>query len=70
MPQSQFQNNDNIEARRLHPSMFGKIDMTATSAGDPGVSFTLVPFLELYDGLFFSEKLAFTQDEEENEEEE
>lgn len=47
-PQSPFNGkSDNIKLRALHPSYLGRIDLISTSAGDPGVSFTLVPFLKL-----------------------
>ena len=48
LPQSPFSsNNVNVRYRGLHPSYLGKIGLTSTSAGDPGVSGSLTPFLEL-----------------------
>lgn len=63
-PQSQFSGkSDNVRYRSLHPSYMGKIDLVSTSAGDPGVSFTLTPFVEMYDNLYFSESFNFDEDE-------
>ena len=41
----------------------GKIDLVSTSVGDPGVSFTLTPFVQMYDNLYFSESFNFDEDE-------
>ncbi|ALN97864.1 hypothetical protein Bp8pS_185 [Bacillus phage vB_BpuM-BpSp] len=47
-PQSPFNsNNVNDRYRGLHPSYLGRISLTSTSAGDPGVSGVLSPFLKL-----------------------
>jgi hypothetical protein len=47
-PQSPFnKSNINVRHRGIHPSYIGRIGLTATSPGDPGISGTLVPFLEL-----------------------
>jgi hypothetical protein len=58
-PQSPFRSsNVNIKYRGLHPSYLGRIGLTSTSAGDPGVSGALSPFLELPKGhyMHFTEK--------------
>jgi len=41
-----------IYQRDLHESYTGRLSLVASSASDPGISGTLVPFLELYDGYF------------------
>jgi hypothetical protein len=61
-PQSPFRSsNVNIKYRGLHPSYLGRIGLTSTSAGDPGVSGCLTPFLELPQGhyMHFTEKPEF-----------
>lgn len=65
-PQSIFasKKSDNIRQRAIHPSYFGRIDLLASSAGDPGVSFELVPFLHLYDNLHFTEEFNIEMKEE------
>jgi hypothetical protein len=58
-PQSPFSSsNVNVRYRGLNPSYLGRIGLTSTSAGDPGVSGTLTPFLELPEGYYmhFTEK--------------
>lgn len=40
--------------RYLHPSMVGTIDLFTTSNSDCGMSGAIVPFVELYDGFFFT----------------
>lgn len=40
--------------RYLHPSMVGVIDLFTTSNSDCGMSGSIVPFVELYDGFFFT----------------
>lgn len=40
--------------RYPHPSQVGIIDVNVSSNGDPGMTGSFVPFLELYDGLFFN----------------
>lgn len=40
----------------LHPSMVGAIDLFTTSNSDPGMSGSIVPFVKLYDGFFFTEE--------------
>lgn len=53
-PQSPFNSkSNNMKLRALHPSYLGKIDLVSTSIGDPGVSFTLVPFLKLGENNHF-----------------
>lgn len=42
----------------------GKIDLVSTSAGDPGVSFVLTPFVEMAENLHFSDNFNFEEDEE------
>ena len=41
-----------FEQRDLHPSYVGRIGLVAASPGDPGVSFTFSPFINMYDGYF------------------
>lgn len=41
----------------------GKIDLVSTSAGDPGVSFVLTPFVKLEENLHFSKAFNFESDE-------
>jgi hypothetical protein len=58
-PQSPFSSsNVNIRYRGLHPSYLGRLGLTSTSAGDPGVSGSLTPFLELPKGhyMHFTER--------------
>lgn len=38
--------------RNIHQSYAGRIDLVAASPGDPGVTFTLSPFVKIYDGYF------------------
>lgn len=54
-PQSSSGGGVSTRMRTLHPSMIGKIDICSTSAGEPGVSLTLSPFCNLYNGLHFTE---------------
>lgn len=57
-PQSPFQgNSDNMKLRSIHPSYLGRLDLISTSTGDPGVSFTLVPFLHMYKDMHFTEEI-------------
>lgn len=42
--------------RDLHPSYAGRLSLIASSAGDPGLTSTLVPFLEEYDYYFKKQK--------------
>lgn len=52
-PQSPFSSsNVNVKYRGLHPSYVGRIGLTSTSAGDPGVSGCLTPFLELPENAY------------------
>lgn len=44
--------------RDLNQSYVGKIGLVAASPGDPGVSFTFVPFLTTYNGYFSKEEEA------------
>lgn len=39
-----------------HPSMVGVLDLFTTSNSDPGMSGSIVPFVKLYDGFFFTEE--------------
>ncbi|QXN67925.1 hypothetical protein FPHOBKDP_00175 [Listeria phage LPJP1] len=59
-PQSATANGLSVSARGIYPSFVGKIDLVSTSSGDPGSSFTVVPFCKKYDpnnsGTFFFEK--------------
>lgn len=51
-------NSKNIanKYRYLHPSMVGVLDLFTTSNSDAGLSGSIVPFVELYDGFFFTPK--------------
>lgn len=40
--------------RYLHPSMVGKKDLNVSSNSDVGMSGSFVPFVELYDGFYFT----------------
>ena len=42
--------------RYLHPSMVGRVDLFTTSNSDCGMSGSIVPFVKLYDGFFFTDK--------------
>jgi len=42
--------------RYLHPSMVGVVDLFTTSNSDCGMSGSIVPFVKLYDGFFFTDK--------------
>jgi hypothetical protein len=41
-----------IYQRDLHPSYAGRLSLVASSASDPGISGTLVPFIETYEYFF------------------
>jgi hypothetical protein len=41
-----------VNQRDLHPSYAGRLSLVASSASDPGISGTLVPFVEVYDYFF------------------
>ena len=49
-------NSKNIadKYRFLHPSMVGTVDLFTTSNSDCGMSGSIVPFVKLYDGFFFT----------------
>lgn len=49
-------NSKNIadKYRYLHPSMVGTVDLFTTSNSDCGMSGSIVPFVKLYDGFFFT----------------
>ena len=49
-------NSKNIadKYRYLHPSMVGTLDLFTTSNSDCGMSGSIVPFVHLYDGFFFT----------------
>lgn len=69
-PQSPFSSSGvNVKYRGLHPSYLGKLGLTSTSSGDPGVSGSLTPFLELPKNQYmhFTEKpeIDLTIDDEE-----
>lgn len=61
-PQSQLSggNNINIRYRGIHPSYINNIDLCATSAGDPGISFSLTPFVKLEDNMHFTKKASYS----------
>ena len=43
-----------MKYRYPHPSQVGIIDVNVSSNSDPGMSGSFVPFVQLYDGLFFN----------------
>lgn len=52
--------SDNLQVRYrgLHPSYLGAVGLHQASAGDPGVSLTLTPFVKL-DGLYFDKTVKY-----------
>lgn len=49
-----------VGQRDLHPSYAGRLSLVASSASDPGISGTLVPFVEVHD--YFFEKQPNTEE--------
>jgi hypothetical protein len=45
-----------VNQRDLHPSYTGRLSLVASSASDPGISGTLVPFIEVHDYFFTKQK--------------
>jgi hypothetical protein len=45
-----------MEYQGLHPSYPGRIGLTSSSAGDPGMSGTFTPFMKNY-GFYFSDEM-------------
>lgn len=43
-------------ARGLHPSYIGKIGLTTATNGDPGMTGSLTPFVEIFDNQYFSDE--------------
>lgn len=41
--------------RSIHPSHIGKVDLDASSDGNPGITGTLCPYANIYDGGFFED---------------
>ena len=41
-----------FEQRDIHPSYVGRIGLVAASPGDPGISFTFSPFVNVFNGYF------------------
>lgn len=41
--------------RSIHPSHIGKVDLDASSDGNPGITGTLCPYASIYDGGFFED---------------
>lgn len=41
--------------RSIHPSHIGKVDLDASSDGNPGITGTLCPYTSIYDGGFFED---------------
>lgn len=50
-----------FEQRDLDPSYVGRIGLVAASPGDPGVTFTISPFVNIYDGYFDKTELEKTK---------
>lgn len=46
-----------VKYRSLHPSFLGNLSMNNSSASDPGLSGTMVPFSRSVDDMFFVERL-------------
>jgi hypothetical protein len=45
-----------VNQRDLHPSYTGRLSLVSSSASDPGISGTLVPFIEVHDYFFTKQK--------------
>jgi len=45
-----------MSQRDLHPSYTGRLSLIASNASDPGMSGSLTPFVELYNGYYFSKQ--------------
>lgn len=45
-----------IEQRDVHPSYVGRLSLIASSAGDPGLSGNISPFVEVFNGLYFKKR--------------
>ena len=45
-----------VKYRYLDPSMVGVLDLNVSSNSDIGMSGSFVPFVNLYDGYFFTEE--------------
>lgn len=45
-----------IEQRDLHPSYAGRLSLIASSASDPGLSGSITPFVEVFDGYYFKKQ--------------
>jgi len=70
-PQSQSESGGaSIKSKTLHESMLGRIDICATSSGDPGTSFSICPFCKITNTFNFTEKpnLDVNLDDEEDDE--
>jgi hypothetical protein len=50
-----------VYQRDLHPSYTGRLSLVASSASDPGISGTLVPFVEMHD-YFFTDQTQKKED--------
>jgi hypothetical protein len=46
-----------LEQRNLYPNYVGKIGLVAASPDDPGTTFTLSPFVDIYPGGYFSKNI-------------
>jgi len=62
-PQSQMSggNTINVRYRGIHSSYLGRFDLCATAASDPGVSFTLTPFCDIYENMHFTKEPSYAE---------
>ena len=52
-----------VKYRSVHPSFLGNISLNASSAGDPGMSGSIVPFCDSLDDMFFEKRWETPQPE-------
>jgi hypothetical protein len=52
-----------VKYRSVHPSFIGNISLNASSAGDPGMSGSIVPFCDSLDDMFFEKRWETPQSE-------
>lgn len=46
-----------IDQRSINPSYTGRLSLVASSAGNPGTTGTMVPFVKIYDGYFVKQNI-------------
>jgi hypothetical protein len=54
-----------ITQRNLHPSYTGRLSLVNASAGDPGTSSILTPFVKIHEGGYFSEQPEILKEQKE-----